>query len=263
MLVVERQRLILDRLRRQGVIAVRDMARELGVPQVTVRRDMSALAGRGLMVRTHGGAVLTSGLEKATCKRPCTSPLGTDAVDIAFEAARMVNPGDSVFLGGGSTTLALAHELADVENLTVVTNSLLTCGALSDAPGIELILVGGSLLRANMTLVGVSVESSLWGLRPSIAFLAGDGMTANHGLSTGNLAQANADRAAAAASERVVALVEGSAIGRANLCQIVPCRSIDVVITGSEPNAEEIGRIKDVGVEVRDIRLDRGGLNSA
>jgi DeoR/GlpR family transcriptional regulator of sugar metabolism len=251
MLVIERQRFILERVRRKGVIAVRDVARELGAPEVTVRRDLAALAGRGLIKRTHGGAVLASEFKADSPNHLAGPSLPSEAIDIAIAAASLVGRGDSVILGGGSATLALARELADLEDLTVITNSLATCAVLINAKGIELIVTGGSVRTGSMTLVGPSVELSLRGLRASTAFITGDGLTARHGLSTGNIATAAAYRAAAAASARVVALVEGSAVGQANLCQIVSCQSIDIVITGAGADGSEIALIKDVGVEVR------------
>lgn len=160
-------------------------------------------------------------------------------------------------LGGGYPTLGLARELAPLDNLTVLTNSLPVCDALRDAPGVELMLTGGAVRRPSMTLVGPTMEQSLDGLRATITFLSGDGLTAHHGLSTASLAGACADRAAAAAGGRVVALVERSNLGRTHLWQIVSCPSIDIVITGADPNTDEINRIRELGVEVRTALPDR------
>ncbi len=259
MLVIERQRVILEQVRRKGVITVRDAARTLGANEVTVRRDLTVLARSGLIKRTRGGAVLPTGFGRKTVQQEQRATPAPEAIAIAIEAANLVGPGDSVILGAGIATLALARELTEVENLTVVTNSLLICEALVDAPGVDLFLTGGSVQRSTMTLVGPSVEHSLRGLRTSIAFLSGDGLTALHGLSTSNLMVATADRLVAAVGGRIVALVERPKIGFVSLCQILPCRSIELVITNTGADFDELDRIKEVGVEVRTAVVDVNG----
>jgi DeoR/GlpR family transcriptional regulator of sugar metabolism len=248
-LILERQRLILEHVRRKGLVSVRDEAKVLGTQERTVRRDLVALAGNGLVRRTRGGAVLPQGFKRESTNRNQT-PAPEDVV-IAMAAAELIRPADSIVLGAGGPTLALARELIAVPDLTVITNSLLICEALVDAPGVDLFLTGGSLRRSTMALVGPSAEHSLRGLRASMAFLSGDGLTALHGLSTSNLSVADADRAVAAAARRVVALVPHGRVGRDHLCQIVPCSSLQMVITGAGADIDEVQLIRELGVEVR------------
>jgi DeoR/GlpR family transcriptional regulator of sugar metabolism len=180
-----------------------------------------------------------------------SAPSAAEPAAIAMEAAKLVAPGDCLILGAGVLTLALANELSAVPNLTVVTNSLRVCEGLVDAPGIELILVGGSLRRPSMALVGPTLDQTLCGLQASTAFLSAGGLTAWHGLSTSDLMLANADQALAAAGRRIVVLAEGSRVGRAQMWRIVPCECIDVLITSSGADRGELGRVKNAGVDVR------------
>src|SRR3989440_12892526 len=103
MLMAERRRLILEHVRRRGVVSMRDMADLLGTSEITVRRDLTALAGEGLVQRTHGGAVLPHGLaheptyrEKATQAAGGKAALGRPAVEVG-------QPCDSIVLAGGTT----------------------------------------------------------------------------------------------------------------------------------------------------------------
>src|SRR5438876_351856 len=130
MLVIERQRSILEQVRRHGVVTVRDSARALGANEVTIRRDLMALASNGLIKRTRGGAVLPHGLSREHISNNDETRPAPESVAIAIEAASLVAPGDSIVLGAGRATLALARELGDIESLTVVTNSLLICEVL-------------------------------------------------------------------------------------------------------------------------------------
>ena len=256
MLVIERQRVILEQVRRAGVLTVRDAAWTVGANEVTVRRDLMALASNGLITRTRGGAVLPRGFSREKVSNEQGTRPTPELVAIAIEAASLIASGDSIILGAGRATVALARELNDVENLTVVTNSLLVCEVLANAPAIELMLTGGSLRRTTMTLVGPSVEQSLHGFQATVAFLSGEGLTAQHGLSISDLTVATAERAIAAAGSRVVVLVERAKIGHPHLCQVVPSTSIEMLITGSGPADDELSRIAEAGVRVRIASTD-------
>ncbi|TMD03750.1 MAG: DeoR/GlpR transcriptional regulator, partial [Chloroflexi bacterium] len=124
---------------------MRDMADLLGTSEITVRRDLTALAGEGLVQRTHGGAVLPHGLAHEPTYREKATQAAAEKAAIARLAVELVQPGDSIVLGAGTTTLALARELRAIPELTVVTNSLLVAEALMDSSGIELLLTGGTL----------------------------------------------------------------------------------------------------------------------
>src|SRR5207249_741195 len=139
-------------------------------------------------------------------------------------------PGDSIVLGPGTTTLALARLLVHSPELTVVTNSLLVAQALMEASRVEVILTGGTLRRSIHALVGPAAEESLRALRASQAFISGNGVTAERGLSTPSPVVAAVDRALAAASQQRVVLADNTKLGRETMCQTVPLDRIDALI---------------------------------
>jgi len=251
MLMAERRRLILEHVRRRGVVSMRDMADLLGTSEITVRRDLTALAGEGLVQRTHGGAVLPHGLAHEPTYREKATQAAAEKAAIARLAVELVQPGDSIVLGAGTTTLALARELRAIPELTVVTNSLLVAEALMDSSGIELLLTGGTLRRSIHALVGPPAEQSLRGLRASLAFLSGNGLTAQRGLSTPNLLVAATDRALAAAARRIVVLADYTKIGRDTMCQTVASAAIQALITDPRADEDEVRLIREAGIEVR------------
>jgi DeoR/GlpR family transcriptional regulator of sugar metabolism len=250
MLAFERRRRIADRIRSTGVISVTEMAETLGASEITLRRDLKAMAEEGLLIRTHGGAVLPSGLAHEPSYSEKATQAAPEKAAIARVAARLIRPGDSIVLGPGTTTLALARLLVDFPELTVVTNSLLVAQALMPAGHVEVIVTGGSLRRAIHALVGPATEESASALRVSHTFISGNGLTAERGLSTPNPLVAAADRALAAAAERTIVLADHTKIGHETMCQTVPLDHISTIVTDARADEEQLAAIREAGVEV-------------
>ncbi len=126
MLALQRRALILDLVRRDGAVRVARLVEQLGVSDMTVRRDLEALARSGSLEKVHGGAVATS--KATTGEEPCfeakTSLESTAKAAVATAAAGLVEPGGVVAVSGGTTAFAVAAALRRIPGLTVVTNSL-------------------------------------------------------------------------------------------------------------------------------------------
>jgi DeoR/GlpR family transcriptional regulator of sugar metabolism len=250
MLAIERRRLIAESIRSRGVVSVAEMADALGTTEITLRRDLRAMAKDGLLVRTHGGAVLPAALGHEPSYSEKARQAGAEKAAIARLALTMIQPGDSILLGPGTTTLALARLLVNSPELTVVTNSLLVAQALMEAPHVEVILTGGTLRRSIHALVGPAAEESVRSLRASQAFISGNGFTADRGLSTPSPLVAATDRAVAAAAQQVVVLADYTKIGEETMCQTVPAARVHTLITDSRANSAELDGIRAAGVEV-------------
>ena len=191
-------------VRANGAVSLRELARVVQTSEVTVRRDVRALEAEGLLDRRHGGAVLPGGFTRES-GFPQKSHLATaEKTAIADLAAGLVEEGEAIVVGAGTTTQELARRLARVPGLTVVTNSLLVAQALAHANRVEVVMTGGTLRGSNYALVGSGAEQSLQGLRVSRAFLSGSGLTAERGLSTSNMLSASVDRALVQAAAEVV-----------------------------------------------------------
>jgi DeoR/GlpR family transcriptional regulator of sugar metabolism len=176
---------------------------------------------------------------------------GAEKASIARLAVEMIRPGDSILLGPGTTTLALARLLVDFPELTVVTNSLLVAQALMGATRVEVILTGGTLRRSIHALVGPSAEDSVRALRASQAFISGNGFTAERGLSTPSPLVAATDRAFASAAKQVVVLADHTKIGQDTMCQTVAAERVHILVTDSAADPSELAAIRLAGVDVR------------
>ena len=261
MLAVERRRRIAEIIRSRGVVGVAEMAEALGASEITLRRDLRVMADQGLLMRTHGGAVLPAGLAHEPTYSEKASQAAAEKAAIARLAVTMVRAGDSIVLGPGTTTLALAHLLVGFPELTVVTNSLLVAQALMPAGRVEVILTGGTLRRSIHALVGPAAEDSLRSLRASQAFISGNGLTAERGLSTPSPLVAAADRALGAAAQQIVVLADNTKIGLETMCQTVPLHQISTLITDDGADVDQVARIREAGVEVRVAEV-RGRLGN-
>jgi DeoR/GlpR family transcriptional regulator of sugar metabolism len=170
----------------------------------------------------------------------------------------MISSGDAIVLGAGTTTQALAKRLSRYNDLTVVTNSLLVAEALVRAAGVEVVVTGGTLRGAIHALVGSAAEQSLSRLRTVRAFISGNGLTAERGLTTPSLIVANVDRALAAAAQEVVVLADHTKIGHDTMVQTVPPDQMAHLVTDTGSDPAELERIRSAGVEVH-LAPVRGG----
>src|SRR5438874_5166547 len=250
MLAVERRRVIAETLRSRGVVSVAEMAGQLGTTEITVRRDLRAMAKDGLVMRARGGAILPAPIGHEPSYSEKARQAAAEKASIARVAVEMIRPGDSILLGPGTTTQALAKLLVDFPELTVVTNSLLVAQALMEASRVEVILTGGTLRRSIHALVGPATEESVRALRASQAFISGNGFTAARGLSTPSPVVAATDRALAGAAQHVVVLADHTKIGQETMCQTVPAARVQTLITDSRSDPSELEAIHGAGVDV-------------
>ncbi|UQA93410.1 DeoR/GlpR family DNA-binding transcription regulator [Streptomyces halobius] len=267
MFAAERRQLILEMVRANGAVSLRELARVVQTSEVTVRRDVRALEAEGLLDRRHGGAVLPGGFTRES-GFPQKSHLATaEKTAIADLAAGFVEEGEAIVVGAGTTTQELARRLARVPGLTVVTNSLLVAQALAHANRVEVVMTGGTLRGSNYALVGSGAEQSLQGLRVSRAFLSGSGLTAERGLSTSNMLSASVDRALVQAAGEVVVLADHSKLGSDTMFQTVPTDVITRLVTDEPPGhddraATELQALADQGVQIAVTSGSGGGQGS-
>jgi DeoR/GlpR family transcriptional regulator of sugar metabolism len=250
MRVSERRRLILEAVQQQGVLSMREAAALVGTSEVTARRDLRHLAEEGLIRRTHGGAAAPNIVSREAPFLEKAQLAAGEKEAIAEVAATMVEDGDAIAFGPGTTTLALARRLTQRRDLTVVTNSILVSQALQDAPEIHLLLSGGLVRSATHALVGPIAEQSLGGLFVTTLFLSGNGLTASRGLSTPDVLTAAVDRRLAGSAARIVVLADHTKVGVETMSLTVGIEEIDTLITDPQANPDEVDRLRAAGVEV-------------
>jgi len=242
-LAAERLESIRRMLRERHVARVGDLSRELRVSPATVRRDLCQLEQRGQVQRVHGGAVSVDGQVDEPLFDDKTALAAAEKQRIAETARSFVKPGDSIFLDGGSTVLALARLLAGLPRLTVVTNSL-RVAALLAGEGPDLILTGGELRRLSQTFVGPLTRPLVEQLRVDTAFMGTVGITAAEGLTTTDAREAFTKELVMAHARQVVLMADSSKLGRVSLVRFGTVDELDVLITDGSAQSDSLRELR-------------------
>jgi DeoR family fructose operon transcriptional repressor len=245
----ERRRLILEELRDAGRVGAAETAERLGVTGETVRRDLVALEREGRLVRVHGGAVPPDG----TAAEPAVSARVTQEAEkrrIARAALRHVPASGSVLIDAGSTTAHLAEQFPDRPGLVVFTNALPIAVLLLEKPELDVHLVGGRLRRATSAAVGPWAGRALRDLHVDVLFAGTNGVSLARGLTTPDPDEAEAKALMLAAARRRILLTDHTKLGAERLCRHGGLDDVDLLITDAGMPAEDLGALRDAGVEV-------------
>jgi DeoR/GlpR family transcriptional regulator of sugar metabolism len=235
MLAAQRQKLIVDEIRREGGVRVRELTGLLAVSEMTIRRDIDVLATAGLIDKVHGGATLRGGLSTDEPGFEAKSHRQLSEKEaIARAASKLVEPGQAIGLSAGTTTWRLAHHLAAVPDLTVVTNSIQVADVLhlSSRADLTVVLTGGVRTPSD-ALVGPVAVNAVRSLHLDVLFLGVHGIASDAGLTTPNLLEAETDRALVAASSRLVVVADHEKWGVRGLSRIAGLEDVDVFVSDS------------------------------
>lgn len=246
----ERRRVILELLQRERRVLVADLAQRLHTSQVSIRKDLEVLHLRGLIQRTHGGALpmRDGALEDPSLREK--EPLNRkEKLHIAAAAAKLVSEGQVVILDSGTTTTEIARALRNLRNLTVITNAVNIAAELANS-SVEVILTGGAVRKNSFSLVGPIAEETLQRLNADILFLGVDGLDVQYGLSTPNLLEAKVNRIMTEIAKRTIVVCDSSKFGRRSLSLIVPPAGLQHVITDKAIPKADLQALKSAGVEV-------------
>ncbi|MGW0857522.1 DeoR/GlpR family DNA-binding transcription regulator [Streptomyces sp. NPDC002690] len=242
LLAEQRRALILDEVRKRGGVRVNELTRRLNVSDMTIRRDLDALARQGVIEKVHGGAVPvvdTSTHEPGFEAKSALEPSAKE--DIARAAAAMAAPGSAIALSGGTTTYALAQRLVDVPDLTVVTNSVRVADVFHDAhrpaasgaarTGAATVVLTGGVRTPSDSLVGPVADRAIGSLHFDVLFLGVHGISDEAGLSTPNLAEAETNRRFVSAARRVVVVADHTKWGTIGLSSFATLGEVDTFVT--------------------------------
>ena len=237
-LVVSQQRRlkILEVIRQDGFASLETLARELGVSESTVRRDVTVLDQNGKVRRTHGGVLLTSSLPDNPHFRQHQTSAQAQKRAIARVAAEMVQDRETVLLDGGSTTYELGLRLMG-RNLQIVTKSLPLANLFSRSESADLTLVGGHLHSRTGVMLGPVADKALEGLHCRWAFLSVAGLDAQH-LYNDNQLLVQTELAMMGAADKVVVLADSSKFGRKGMFPLCGWDRVHRVIVDHELAAE-------------------------
>lgn len=232
MLPVERQRMILSHLAKNGNVSVIDLCNMFKVSEMTIRRDLTSLQSQGLLKRTYGGAIPTEPAFFEISQRAKLSMFIEEKKQIGTFCADLVKDGDVVFLDSGTTTLQIAKALKG-RPITVLTNDLNIASELLDCHSITMFIVGGELNRENNNLLGSKAIGFFDDIRGDILFLAVEGVDENAGFTVPDLDEVPIKRRMMGSVEKVYVVSDHSKLGRNTMGIIAPIDGVTALITDS------------------------------
>ena len=247
-----RQKLIMEMLQRSGRIGVHAAARELGVSEMTLRRDLRALEREKLLVQVRGGAMPHPA-------RYEPENVLSDLSDLKFALAealyRRIVPCETMFIGTGSTCLAFAKLMARKTLLpgTVITNSLSVASALFRRR-CQVMLLGGELRTKSMDLVGPVAEKTLEEYHVEWLISGCDGAFADYGFYTSDVSLSKLEQKTLSIADRSAIITESVKFGKRSLTRFASLDDIDLLVTDDRLNPEDEAKLVTHDIEV--IKID-------
>jgi DeoR family transcriptional regulator, fructose operon transcriptional repressor len=241
----KRKQKILNQLDKSGEVDVKQLAADLQISEITIRRDLNQLAADGLLYRTHGGAMKVNPLEKPVDFINKAAQNASAKDDICRKAAEQINDGDIIFMDCGSTVFRLCQFIKN-KRIKVVTNSLPVIYELQNC-AVSLNIIGGELDAERQAVHGTIANEHIERYRATKAFLGVDGISEN-GLFANGEKEAAITTAFANQSNYTYLLCDNSKIARETYLKFADLNLINCVIT--DANESKLNGFKEQGVAV-------------
>ncbi len=244
--------MIMQTLHQRSSVQVGELAEALGCSEMTVRRDLESLERNGGLRRVHGGAasVFLSAEETPYGIRALESTEAKAAIGAA--AAGLLADGETVILDGGTTAMEVARSLCN-RRMTVMPLALRPVFELHECAGIKLLLPGGEVRPGELSLTGSLSQAAFSELRFDTCIMGPCGIDVDAGITTHLLAETVVKRAAARASQRVIAVADSSKLGRVAFGHVCDLAEIDILVTDAGADPQVVDRLRVAGVDVRCI----------
>lgn len=236
--------------RQVGYVDVTDLANDLTVSKETVRRDLNALEGHGLVRRTHGGAhpVESAGFETTLALRSIRHV--PEKARVATAAAQLLGEAETLFIDEGYTPQLIAQSMPRDRQLTVVTASLGVAHILADADRIEVLLLGGRVRSGTMASVDHWATQMLAGFAIDLAFIGANGISREYGLTTPDPAVNELKAQAMRSAQRHIFAGVHTKFGCASFCRFAHVSDIETIVTDSGLPSAEAQRYSMLGPRV-------------
>lgn len=250
MLSEERRRRLLETLEERGALETVPVARQLGVSEMTIRRDLADLERRGLVRRVHGGAQTTREADVGYLMRLKRNPLAKQQVGTL--AARQVCSHETIYLDAGTTCMELARALKrrDLRGVNVLTHAVNIAAELAGHPSFTVIQVGGEIYAETFAATGPTALATIGQFAFDRMFLSAQGLHPKSGITNSNLLEVAVKTAAMNQATWTALVVDSSKWNRQALARIAEVRALDVVISDEALPDEARTFLRSAQVEV-------------
>jgi DeoR family transcriptional regulator, fructose operon transcriptional repressor len=245
-LVDQRRQQIIQTIENKGFVSIAELAETIGASESTLRRDLEFLDGIGQIRRTRGGAAYVG--ESLTSFEVRRTQFREQKQRIAAAAAEMVQPGETILLDGGTTTLELARQLVG-KPLQVVTNSIPIANLLVNSPLTELIVIGGFVYPKTGVNLGPIAVDALKSIHARRLFVSVGGIT-EAGLFNSNALLVETERQMIEAADEMIVVSDSSKLGHSALAHLCPLEVVDRLVIDSGITQEWQDTIARAGVKL-------------
>jgi DeoR family transcriptional regulator of aga operon len=244
-------------IRERGFVRVAELSRIFRTSPVTIRSDLDQLERLDLVRRVHGGAISTSGASVGA-GGASIDPKAETKSSIGAVAASIVKSGQTLVLGSGSTTQAVARALVqrdDLASLTVITNGLQIAVELQPAvPRISVIMTGGTLRADAPTLVDPLADNIIRNISADISIVGCKGISIEHGVGDDHIPGVALSRALLAVGRHRVVVADSTKVGVGSVARFWDAEDVDLLITEERSDATVLSELRDAGVKIETIR---------
>ncbi len=249
---------ILRILQKSGNVSVEDLCRLLSVSIATVRRDLQELEDRGMLRRTHGGAVtveplLYEAFRHDSSFREQMDKHANEKRRIALAAADLIQDGDTISLTAGTTTTEVTRSIRHRSGITVVTNTVNVAMELSQRHDLEVLVTGGQLRGNWFSLVGPIARQMIEQVVVDKMFIGVNGIHAQKGLTCLNCDEAGTNRAMVDQAKQRIVVADHTKLGEVTRHRICGIEKIDLLITDTGASDAAIAQFVSRGLEVRRV----------
>lgn len=250
MYLEERRQEILNLVNTHGRVAVADLSAQFDVSEVTIRADLQALAERGLLVRTYGGAIsATYSLQELSLLQRRQQHI-PEKQRIGAAGAALIADGEAVFLDSSSTALAVAQHLKSRRDLTLVTNSLVIAQEMLGLSEITVVMPGGTLHHDTVSLIGPDGLTFLEKYHIRKGFFGAYGLSVDAGLTDGSAPESEIKRALVELCHTVIVVADAAKWGRIGVTSYASLSDVDTVITDAQAPPDLVAQVRAAGVNV-------------
>jgi len=247
MMAEERRTQILQTVRSAGRVKVNELASRFSTSAVTIRNDLNELHQRGLVLRSHGGAVLPDTILRESPVHERLKTHSGEKQRIGAMAATLINDGETIILDSGTTTLEIARQIKKKQGLQIITNGVNIAAELLDARGAEVFIVGGTVRGESASISGHFTEEMFDQFSADKLFLSGAGCDLDFGVSGANLEETMVNRAMLRISREIILVADASKFSKRSMTRIALFSEIDIVISDTSLDQEIQEKLRSLG----------------
>lgn len=250
--IAERHKYILDNLNKYGFVRITDVANELGVTKVTIRKDVKILESKGLLYKVHGSARPANPHVTDTDVHVKDNINRDSKRMIAQRAVGLVEDNDSIIVASGSTIYAFTEEIKmrPWHHLNIVTPFLRLGVLLNESENVNVVQLGGAVHKKSLSVLGDEASRGLEDCICSKLFFGVDGIDLEHGITTSTLEEAKLTRRMMRAASQIIILADSSKFGQRGFGRICSLEDIDVIVTDDKIPEQMVSILEDAGVDL-------------